>query len=209
MSPSISVPDVPAARPARRRVLLLLLLSLGASPAARADGAPDGPLPNPELYLERRTDGSYVSDPSRLVRVEVLSAVDGDTLRVRWEGREQRLRYFGVNTPERDRPCYDEATRRNAELAGKEVLLSFEGRPRDKHGRLLAYVFTPAGLSIDGALVAGGLGRAWIRDGRWRDGMEALQREAKAEKRGCLWEKHAKTGRSRRKRRPGGPAALK
>lgn len=165
--------------------------------------SPDAGLSFPDLHLNPCPGGACVSRVEGLPRAEVLSAVDGDTLRVRWEGRETRLRYFGVNTPERGRPCYEEATRRNEALAGREVLLVFEGRTRDVHGRLLAYVFTPEGLSLESALVAEGLGRAWTRDGRWRDGMEALEKEAKRSRRGCLWEKPAKTARRRgKKHRP-------
>jgi endonuclease YncB( thermonuclease family) len=140
-----------------------------------------------DLSLVRRADGVYVSDVSRLPRVEVLSVVDGDTLHVRWDGRDERLRYYGVNTPERDQACYDEATARNAALAGRAVLLAFDERPRDKYGRILAYAFTPDGKSIEGDLVSGGWGRAWTRDGRWRDMMDALQKESRDAGAGCLW----------------------
>ena len=120
-------------------------------------------------------------------RARVLSVVDGDTLRIWWNGREERLRYYGVDTPEKAEACFEEATRRNASLAGDEVALAFDIRTRDKYGRLLAYVFTPEGFFIDGALAAEGLGRAWTRDGRWRDAVELLERDAREADRGCLW----------------------
>lgn len=150
------------------------------------------------LSLERRPEGVFVSDPAALPRARVIAVVDGDTLRVLWDGQEERLRYYGANTPEKGDPCFDEATRRNAALAGEEVLLAFDERPRDKYGRMLAYAFTPDGRSLEGVLVAEGLARAWTRNGRWRDGMEALEKEARREKRGCLWAKAPRRARGRK-----------
>ena len=153
----------------------------------------------PDLTLVRVAEGARVSSVSGLARARVFSVVDGDTLRVSWNGREERLRYYGVDTPEKGEACCEEASRRNAALAGDEVLLAFDERPRDKYGRILAYVFTPEGLSIDAALVAEGFGRAWTRDGRWRDAMEELEEGAREADRGCLWS----SGRSARRKGSG------
>jgi len=139
------------------------------------------------VFLEPVVGGARASDVSRMPRAEVLSVVDGDTIRIRWKGVEERLRFYGVDTPERDEACFEEATLRTIELTGREVRLAFDSRSRDKYGRLLAYIFTNEGVSIDGALVAEGLGRAWTRDGRWRDAMEALETEARGAHCGCLW----------------------
>ena len=125
--------------------------------------------------------------PETLPLAPVTGVVDGDTLEILWEGRPEFLRYYGVNTPERERPCYGEARDRNRSLTIDGVRLAFDERRRDKHGRLLAYVFTPDGRSIDAALVHEGLGKAWRRDGVWRDRLAALEDLARLEKRGCLW----------------------
>ena len=186
----------------------LVAAAAGVGYLRRSTAFPDATSLQPELFLSRRTEGVFVSDISRLPHVQVLSAVDGDTLRVRWEGREERLRYYGVNTPEKGDACYEEATRRNAALSGAgrpgaEVLLAFDERARDKYGRLLAYVFTPEGMSIDSAIVAEGLGRAWTKNGRWRDAVEELEKEARREKRGCLWNSGSSTARGPRRARSG------
>ena len=49
------------------------------------------------------------------------------------------------------------------------------------------YVFLPDGTSIDATLVAEGFGQAWTTDGQYRDQIVALQAEAQAAGRGCLW----------------------
>lgn len=69
----------------------------------------------------------------------VIQVVDGDTCLLE-DG--QRVRYLGINAPERGDPQFEEATRANNELVGgKEIRLEL-GHPRQDRGdRLLAYVF--------------------------------------------------------------------
>jgi micrococcal nuclease len=122
-----------------------------------------------------------------LQRAEVEEIIDGDTIDVRLDGREQRVRYFGVDTPERGDRCYREATDRNEQLLGKMVLLLPDARTQDDNGRLLRYVFLEDGTSLDATLVAEGFGWAWTQDGRYRDQIVALEDAAESAGRGCLW----------------------
>jgi micrococcal nuclease len=79
----------------------------------------------------------------------VVRVSDGDTIRVRLDsGREERVRYIGVDTPETAKPgtpaeCFAErASAFNAELVGgREVRLELDAEERDRYGRLLAYVY--------------------------------------------------------------------
>ena len=122
-----------------------------------------------------------------LATAAVLDVVDGDTIDVELDGRRVRVRYFGVDTPERGEGCYREAVTRNEELLGETVLLLPDDRERDSFGRLLRYVFTAERISIDATLVAEGFGRAWREDGAFRDQIVALEETAEGEGRGCLW----------------------
>jgi micrococcal nuclease len=122
-----------------------------------------------------------------LEKARVIEVIDGDTIDVSLAGRQWRVRYFGVDTPERGDRCYREATDRNESLLGKEVLLLQDQRKEDRYERLLRYVFLPDGTSVDATLVAEGFGRAWTEDGRYRDEIVRLEAEAKATGRGCLW----------------------
>jgi micrococcal nuclease len=78
---------------------------------------------------------------------QVLSVVDGDTIRVQLNGVEETVRYIGIDTPEPYRDgepaCYSgEASRRNTELvAGREVRLVPDAEDRDRYERLLRYVY--------------------------------------------------------------------
>lgn len=125
--------------------------------------------------------------PESLAPAIVMEVIDGDTIETRVEGESETVRYYGIDTPERDERCYEEAKKRNEELAGRHVLLMADARDRDSGGRLLRYVFTLDGRSIDGSLVAEGFARAWTRDGSYRDAIVALEEEARREGRGCLW----------------------
>ncbi len=86
------------------------------------------------------------------------------------------MRLFGVDTPERSEKCYREATDRLRVLAGVEVRVELGPRSQDRYGRLLYYVYTQDGDSIDEKLVSEGLAKAWTRDGQHRDLLVGLER---------------------------------
>jgi micrococcal nuclease len=111
-------------------------------------------------------EGAGASAAGRVLRV-----VDGDTavVRLAGDGKAERVRYLGIDTPEDVRPgtpvqCFSRrAARRNAELvAGREVELRFDRERRDRYGRLLAYVYTrPAARFVNARLVAEGFARPY------------------------------------------------
>ena len=100
-------------------------------------------------------------------RAQVLRVVDGDTIRVRLDGRTERVRYIGVDTPESVKPgtpveCFAKrAAAANAALvAGREVRLVADVEHRDRYGRLLAYVYRePDGAFVNAQLVRDGYAR--------------------------------------------------
>ena len=124
-----------------------------------------------------------------LERAEVDEIVDGDTITAKLEdGRTLPVRYFGIDTPERGDRCFREATDRNDMLvAGETVLLLTDQRLEDNNGRLLRYIFLEDGTSVDATLVAEGFAEAWRADGFYRDQIVALEEQARAASRGCLW----------------------
>ena len=79
----------------------------------------------------------------------VVSVTDGDTVRVRIAGTEERVRLVGIDTPETHgqgglRECFGaEATARMRELLpeGTGVRLVLDVEERDRYGRLLAYLY--------------------------------------------------------------------
>jgi micrococcal nuclease len=98
----------------------------------------------------------------------VLRAVDGDTLLVRLDGgRRERVRLIGVDTPESVEPgtppqCWSHraATYTARVTRHRQVTLRVGREPRDRYGRLLAYVSVgPRGLDLQEALLRGGHAR--------------------------------------------------
>ena len=126
-------------------------------------------------------------DRSRLEQAEVVKVVDGDTIDVRIGGQQERVRYYGIDTPERGDPCFSEATDRNKQLVAQNVLLLPDARERDRYGRLLRYVFDASGASIDAELIAEGLAHAWRADGAYKGQMISLEAQAQSAGVGCLW----------------------
>jgi micrococcal nuclease len=114
---------------------LLLVATLGrAVPPAHAEWATAGP-----AYVTR--------------------AVDAETLYVELAGGLEAVRYLGVNGLRIEHPFHGttpyadvarEANRRLVE--GKWIRLVFDGPPRDRFGRLVAYVWS-GGLFVNAALV--------------------------------------------------------
>jgi len=97
--------------------------------------------------------------------VRVERVVDGDTIVVRLDGRAEKVRYIGVDTPESVKPgvrvqCFAKAAAaENRRLVlGRDVRLSYDAEPRDRYGRLLAYVWRGDTL-VNGELVRRGYGK--------------------------------------------------
>ncbi len=90
-------------------------------------------------------------------RGTVLRVTDGDTIRIRLDGGGvERVRYIGVDTPERGRCYARQATAANARMLGRRIRLEYDVERRDRYGRLLAYVHGRDGRMVNAELVRGG-----------------------------------------------------
>lgn len=92
--------------------------------------------------------------------------VDGDTIRVRIDGVEERVRYIGIDTPELSHPTLGvepfgpEAAAYNEELVdGRLLCLETDVSDRDRFGRLLRYAWLEDGTMVNELLVAAGMAR--------------------------------------------------
>lgn len=122
-----------------------------APPAPAAEGGPSGePAPAesakvaPSKHVAQ--SGGSAEDAVKTLPALVTRVVDGDTVRVRLEnGKEERVRLTGVDTPESTRevePYGKEAAAYTEKwLKGRTVYLELDVDERDKYGRLLAYVW--------------------------------------------------------------------
>ena len=91
----------------------------------------------------------------------LLDVTDGDTIRVRVGNAVESVRLIGVDTPEMTHPQFGRQPGAveargylQAVLGGGPVWLEFDVAPRDRYGRLLAYVYVRHGQGN------------WVADGR-------------------------------------------
>lgn len=118
----------------------------------------------------------------------VVAVIDGDTIDVEIDGRRERVRYIGINTPEREQSLYREATDANARwVRDREVQLERDVSDRDRFGRLLRYVYVE-GVLVNEALLKEGYAQLFTfpPDVRYEARLLEAQREGQREGRG-LW----------------------
>lgn len=112
-------------------------------------------------------DAALVAGGSAAARLERV--IDGDTIVAQLDGREEHVRYIGIDTPETVKPntpvqCFGpQAHELNARLlgaAGTPLTLRFDRELRDRYGRLLAYVYRARDdLFVNARLVDAGAAR--------------------------------------------------
>ncbi|MCY8083066.1 endonuclease YokF [Bacillus inaquosorum] len=152
-----------------------------------------------EAKKEKVADKSKAKDNKELVDVTLDRAVDGDTIKVKYNGNVDTVRYLLVDTPESKKPdsCVqpygEDASKRNKELVsdGKLQLEFDKGDHRDKYGRLLAYVYVD-GKSVQETLLKEGLARvAYVYEPntKYIDQFKKDEQEAKSEKL-SIWSKN-------------------
>ena len=128
--------------------------------------------------------------------VKVLDTIDGDTLTVLVNGKEESVRLLGVDTPETKDPrrgaqCFGREAAKYTKLALMGRAVRLESDPvetdRDKYNRLLRYVYLEDGLLFNELLVQEGYAFAYERYPTTRmERLKKLEEYAKANHKG-LW----------------------
>jgi endonuclease YncB( thermonuclease family) len=117
----------------------------------------------------------------------VTRVVDGDTIEVRQGEVTYRVRYVGVNTPESDENCFQDASEANRNLVdGQQVRLERDDSNTDRYGRLLRFVYV-GNTFVNEVLVRDGWAEAVLYppDDGYHDRFVDLEREAANGGRGC------------------------
>lgn len=137
--------------------------------------------------------------PSKSVFIRsypVSRIIDGDTIKIIYNGREESVRLIGIDTPESVHPdssknlpegqLASDFTRRA--LEGKEIFLEFDVSERDRYGRLLAYVWTEEGM-FNRTLLEAGMATAYTYppDVKYSKEFHQLEKEARQKQTG-LWQ---------------------
>jgi micrococcal nuclease len=172
-------------------VLLLLILALvgvagcegfvedvGGDGGGGAGGAPA------DLSTSKAERAAWPDAPRDAVRAEVQRVSDGDTFVAMVRGRRERVRVIGVDTPESvspnqpDEPFGEEASDfAKHHLDGETVRLAGDAEPRDRYGRMLAYVWLE--LTVPPNVTYERLFRRLVADARREDrGLWAEENQA-------------------------------
>ncbi len=145
-------------------------------------------LPSVFFFLAGLTWSESPAEWRRVVSVE-----DGDSITL---DKGRRVRYLGIDSPERGgpgkgEPLAEEAHRFNRQLVrGQDIRLEYEVELLDRYQRLLAHVYLKNGLWVNGEMVKKGLAQVLYQAPNTKK-FEALlkwQRVAIDERRG-IWSK--------------------
>jgi micrococcal nuclease len=114
-----------------------------------------GWLDNLGLLAEQNQPGLYSVD----------HFVDGDTIAVNMNGKVEKIRFIGIDTPETHKPnapvqCYGPAAAAYTKQVIGNQSVRLAGDPlstdRDRYDRLLRYVYLPDGTDVNAELVKNG-----------------------------------------------------
>lgn len=164
-----------------------------ASPSVEAF-TPPAPSPSPAKPPEPSTSVPVIA-------ANVTKIVDGDTAQMSLsDGRNEKVRFIGMDTPEVGKPHAGEATGYTSQMiSNKQVWLEIGTGERDRYGRLLAYVWlSPPKRADDAEARSSMLNAKLLLDGfaqlmtvppnvKYVNQFRAYQEEARTGERG-LWE---------------------
>ena len=118
-------------------------------------------------------------------QARVAYVIDGDTIKLE---SEEKLRYIGIDTPEKNKCFFKEASNANAKLVqGKKIKIVKDVSEVDEYGRLLRYVYVDDTF-VNEHLVREGFARAknFPPDEKLKDKLKQAETEAKNNGRG-MW----------------------
>jgi micrococcal nuclease len=141
--------------------------------------------------------------------VTVLSIVDGDTVRISYQGRQESIRLIGIDAPESrpNKKAKSDAQRSGEDLKtilamgkkstgyvktlvkpGDTVRIEFDVQSRDKYGRLLGYVYLSNGKMLNEEIVKAGYANVMTvpPNVKYQERFLGAYREARENNRG-LW----------------------
>ena len=142
----------------------------------------------PTVTLPASSSMSCLPGEAKRQVADVVSVVDGDTIRVQIDGVAYSVRYIGVDSPEADAPMSYEATQKNRELVeGKTVTLVMDVSETDRYDRLLRYVIA-GDIFVNDEMVLYGLAqsKAYSPDTACQVTFDATEARARSAERG-MW----------------------
>lgn len=152
------------------------------------------------LKPQKQVNVAVTSSPTPITQsnlYNVTSVIDGDTIRVVINGKNETLRLIGIDTPEAVNPrkpvqCFGKEASAKAKslLSGKSIRLESDitQGERDKYQRLLRYVFLEDGTNFNKLMINEGYAHEYTYNVpyKYQSEFKQAQKEADENKRG-LW----------------------
>ncbi len=156
------------------------------------------------LFLAFLSSSLHAQQTTTVVRI-----VDGDTLKVRYWGKEESIRLIGIDTPE---SRVNKKTKRDAKKNGQDIktitamgkrateyveslvkpgdliTIEFDAQQRDRYSRLLGYVYLSNGKMLNEEIVKAGYANVMTipPNVKYQDSFLRAYKQARESKRG-LW----------------------
>ncbi len=141
----------------------------------------------------------------------VVRIVDGDTLKIRYWGKDESIRLIGIDTPE---SRVNKKAKRDAKRSGQDIktitsmgkrateyveslvkpgdliTIELDAQERDRYDRLLGYVYLSNGKMLNEEIVKAGYANVMtiLPNVKYQDRFLRAYKEARKKRRG-LWEK--------------------
>ncbi len=120
----------------------------------------------------------------------VVGVSDGDTITVLHNGKGERIRLHGIDSPEKRQAFGNRAKQFTSTLVFGETV-TVQVVDRDRYGRTVAEVLPPDGHSLNRELVRAGFAWWYRRYAPDDETLEQLEREARGAQRGLWADPHA------------------
>lgn len=164
---------------------------------------------NKTSHSQKQVDSSSSTNSQSHEKADVVRVVDGDTVVILLNGQEEKVRLIGVDTPEsknnekarRDSSKTGESISEIVKLGkeaaqytksilpkGTKVTVETDVQPRDRYGRLLAYLYLENGEMVNSLIIQNGYAQVMTipPNVKYEDLFRKLMKEARENNRG-LW----------------------
>ncbi len=152
---------------------------------------------NSKLKVPNKMESSGTGEQEKLGPgfYRVVRVIDGDTIEISFKGKDEKLRFIGINTPETRHPekgaepyGFEAAEYTKKLLDNQPVRIKFDIEQRDKYGRLLAYVYLSDGTFVNARLLKEGYAQVMTvpPNVKYAEYFVHLEKEAREAEKG-LW----------------------
>lgn len=116
------------------------------------------------------------------VKAKVVRIIDGDTIVVKYDNRQEIIRLLNINTPEKDQDGFFESKAFiTALIINEDVELEPDKKEfkKDKYQRILAYIWI-GDKNVNILIVHAGWSPYWIKYGKSKYDIEFMEAEKRA-----------------------------